>query len=386
MWSKKFSVNKVAFYMFWTILLVGKGLGYSARDPIFKSMTWGAILFAAFKLIITKWDKKSLFMVLILNLLGVIIFMKSKDAGPLLTIITITAAKDIDIRQLLKYSLWVKASLFVGRSSLAIIGVIDNQMSQFFDSSYERIRYGLGFGQPNATHYNLFIIFALFVIVYGKKMKLLHYIMLTMYNFFIFRYTDSKTGMLLSSIMLITSYLIVKNEGRVLDRLLKLGTNKIYIILGVVSFIICWLFKEYSLFSNYGTLSSRFLTSSQIMSKHSLSLFGASGIDTDFGYIEILYAYGVPLFVIFLLINTALLNLLRTNKLYVETGVMLCYSIYTLSESYTMSILMNITLIFISFILYPKNKEQYLEHIAEEGKGNKEHEKCIIYNESSGAI
>lgn len=156
------SVTKSLFYIFWTLLLVGKGLGMTSSNTVMVSITWVAIVFAILKLIATKWKKQELVISGALLILGLLVFMKTRDAAVLLTIMTICAAKDIDLRELFKYSFWFKFGMFFVRTSLALANVIDRQVLVRYDSGdIHTVRYALGYGQPNATHYTLFVILVL---------------------------------------------------------------------------------------------------------------------------------------------------------------------------------------------------------------------------------
>lgn len=61
----------------------------TSSNPIMVSITWIAIIFAAFKLITTKWKKQELVVSGVLLILGLIVFMKTRDAAVLLTVMTI---------------------------------------------------------------------------------------------------------------------------------------------------------------------------------------------------------------------------------------------------------------------------------------------------------
>ena len=39
----KISITKLLFYVFWTLLLIGKGLGMTSANPAMVTITWVAI-------------------------------------------------------------------------------------------------------------------------------------------------------------------------------------------------------------------------------------------------------------------------------------------------------------------------------------------------------
>ena len=192
------SITELTFMLFWTLLLVGKGLGMSSSDSVMVLITGVAIIFAILKMVFSKWKRQELIIIVGLSVLGLLVFVKSKDAAVLLTIISICAAKNIDLRKLFKYSFWLKFGMFVIRTSLALANVIDRQVLIRNDSgNIHTVRYGLGYGQPNATHYTLFVICVLLFLAY-KNIKTWVFIFFECYNYFIFSYTNSRTGFLMT--------------------------------------------------------------------------------------------------------------------------------------------------------------------------------------------
>lgn len=85
------SITELTFMLFWTLLLVGKGLGMSSSDSVMVLITGVAIIFAILKMVFSKWKRQELIIIVGLSVLGLLVFVKSKDAAVLLTIISICA-------------------------------------------------------------------------------------------------------------------------------------------------------------------------------------------------------------------------------------------------------------------------------------------------------
>lgn len=357
--TKNYFMENFFFYSFWLILLIGKGLGFTASSPLFQKMTWIAIGFAFIKLLMTRWDKKSLIICVLLNSLGILILLFSHETAPLLTSIAITSSKDIDIHKLLKVSFWIKMVFFLVVTSLAILGYIDNQEGIWF-SGIIRVRYGLGYGHPNSTHYTLFIIVSLCILIYHNKMNLFHYAVLFGYNYFIYRYTFSRTGFYLTILILILSYFSDKKFGKYILKSSYWICDKAYLMGCFLSIALCLYYSQKGMGSQFDTAVSRFLTGFRIINSNRLNLFGTYNIDTDLGYIKILYGHGLIALIILILGLTKLMKLMKNYQFNIELIILIVYSLYTFMEAATMSILMNLSLIFLSFILYPINLELYI--------------------------
>ena len=204
----KISITKLLFYVFWTLLLIGKGLGMTSANPTMVTITWIAIFFAIFKMLLSEWKKQELIATGVLLILGLIVFWKTRDAAVLLTIMAICASENIDLKQLFRYSFWLKLLMFVTRTSLAIANVIDRQILVRYDSGdVHTIRYALGYGQPNATHYTLFVICVLLFLSY-RNLKTWVFVLFELYNVFIFSYTNSRTGFLMTSLLILCVWAI----------------------------------------------------------------------------------------------------------------------------------------------------------------------------------
>ena len=352
--------------------MVGKGLGFTGRDSIFQIITFAALPFAALKLALSKWTRKELLVCIILNLIGVAVWIFSGDTSILLTTITVTACKDMDIYNIFKLSFWIRGIIFVVMTSLAIARKIDIQYRVRYFNGEIDVRYALGYDQPNAAHYTLFVVVVLALIAYHNRMKLYHYAALLAYNLFIFKYTDSRTGVSLTALVLILVYILDRWHVLTLRRLIERLGKYSYILATVGSFAICFLLATVPLLQSFETLSSRFATGTDVIRNNSLSLFGKPGIVTDFGYIAILYGNGIIVFALFITGMTLLFKMCQKYNMYVESAVMTVYAIYTLSEAYTGSVLMNLCLMFLACIIYPKSRKKLLStHIKDQKRFRK---------------
>jgi len=347
----------ICFYVFWIILLIGKGFGWDSSWYQFRYMTICAIPFAAIKLIYSKWTKKELITCILMNVVGLAVMYYTRSTDILLATITITACKDIDLYKLFKISFWIKAIMFVMTTEGAIAGRIYDQPSYRWHGGDEfELRYALGYGQPNATHFTLFIIIILGLLSYHHKMKLYHYLVFFAYNMYILQYTTSRTGMLMCTLALVLVFLMDRRKEIIIRNVIKYLGKYTYIIAAIISVVLTVLYGRVYFLYNLGTLSARFDTASRIMNAQRIPLFGIPNIDTDFGLMEILYGKGVIVFMFYVIVMTLVIRKHIKQKRYVEASICIMYAIYSLSESYNSSVLMNISLLFITEIIYSNNR------------------------------
>lgn len=359
---KMASLASVCFYVFWITLMIGKGLGFNNENELFRYITVAVIPFIAVKFLLTHWEKREFIVCVALNVIGIAIWLTSKDAGILLTIITITACKDINIYKLFKVTLWIRGPMFFVRTTLGILGIIDIQYRPRYLSPNEYyVRYALGYGQANATHYTLFIIIALTLILYHKRMNIFHYAIVVAYDLFIYHYTNSRTALILSMLILVMTRIIDGRYSGLIKVVLRKFGKYAYIVGATCGFAICLLSDKLPASGAFGTMFSRFRTGGRVVSSNQLALFGTTGIVTDFGYIAILYGSGIIIFILFLVSMTFLFKRLEIRGRHIEQIVLIAYAIYTVLEAYTGSILMNMGLFFLTVLIYPHNEEKLLQ-------------------------
>ncbi len=345
--------GKILFYTFWGIVVVGKGLGYTSADSVFQNMAWIAIIFASYKIIITKFSRRTMLICFLLNLMALMIWLCSGSTTVLLTTITISAMQDMRCSSIFKFSFWILGILFVLRTTLAILGILDVQQRYFFSDGTLRIRYALGYGQPNSTHFVLFVVIALCVLAYSKRIKIYHYFMMLAYNCFIFSYTDSRAGFSVTTLFILLCLLSSSRfANKILYRFFRFWSRKAFIITSVASVIIAQLFLRVDILREWGTFSSRFQTAFYVINNNNIALFGNSGISTDFAMINFLYSDGLVFFILFVVGYYFLLKRYSGKKDLQFMIACCCYAVYCLAEAYADSVLMNITLLMFGEYIY----------------------------------
>ena len=157
-----------------------------------------------FKVLLTRYTKKEFFLFIPLAFLAMYNYTLSGNIYCVYTILVIASMKDIDYSILFKvlfYSTLVSV-VFVGILSLFGIGS-PTQITQDFGRGLVETRYCFGLYHPNIWHQAIgrCIIFA--CIGYYKQLNIIHLLMLFVFNYFIYRMSISRTGLIAISIVLI---------------------------------------------------------------------------------------------------------------------------------------------------------------------------------------
>ena len=349
------SKGDICFYIFWAFLQLGKGLGLVASDSTFLVLVACGLPFALGKLLLTRWGSISFGKFLALNVIGIIAMVVSSETTYWLTIFCITVTRGVDLKKALKVNLFVRGPLFVVRTGMAILGFADiERRYRFSGSVITGIRYGLGYHHPNTTQVELFLLIVVLLLLYGKKMKWPHYLMVLAYNYLIYSYTDSRTPFVLAMVYIVGVWLIHFSKGRTLRSLIKLWSNSAWVICMAFSAIGCILYFISPSFRSLGTFASRFQTATTTMTVKSLPLFGIKGVYTDLGYVYIIYNGGVILATLFFVGINVLVGKLRKRNEKVLLWALSLMAVFAILEHSVFSVLTNGLLLFLRDVIYPE--------------------------------
>lgn len=354
----KAKIGIINYYIFWNLLMIGKGLGFTGNSRELRSIAYIAMTFLIIKIIYTSWKREELQWSIFLVSYGLINWILSQYTGVFLTILAIIGSKGVSRYKLFKMALYVRGTLFVYMLFSALLGFRDMEVSyRWIDRTQIIKRYSFGYGHPNASHYAFFTLILLFILLRIEKLKFIHYAIFIGFNIFVYKYTNSRTGLLM--VFFLLTLMMLENIGLIL--IIKINiTKNIYIIMTSISLAIVYLYDDIAVLHFYGTLSSRFSTANNLVNRYSINLFGIPNIETDFGYIAILYQSGIIAILIFVIGSTILLKkAIEQNNIKVM-ACLIIYGIYTMSESYSVSILMNVMLLYFSDFIF-KNEIQEQE-------------------------
>lgn len=353
----KYKLSDLCFYIFWFLLQLGKGLGLVAKDPLFIKLLICGVPFIVGKLLLTKWDRGSLLKCIALNLLGIVITLCSKTTTYWLSLLCITAMKDMDVKRIIKINIFVRGPMFLFRTISAILGFSDADIRYRFENgAISTVRYGLGYGHANTAQFELFMIIVIVFLLYYNRLKIYHYLLALCYNDFIYGYTNSRTPYYLGIVFLVGILIISRKEkySQYIARIMSFWSSKSWLIGLVFSVCGCVAYNYLPVFRKFGTFSSRFATAVATIKYFDLSLFGTQGVTTDLGLVYLLYNSGLFMTVLFFVATHKLLNLKIMGTEVTLQWAFACLSVFNILEHTTYSVISNGLLLFLVYVLYPK--------------------------------
>lgn len=303
----KVSIGEILYYIFWILMLAAKGWG------LYEGMTsYNICLLLAFgcvgiKILTENHSALEWLVMLSLLSLGCIVYFVSTEKAPLIYIIMIIGIKNVPIKRIFKVGLPIWAICMGIRALLEVTGV-----SQGLVLVHEKlglgpiIRWSFGYPHPNVLQISYAVLTAFILYLSTKKgkeqLKLL--MLLFLGNCYVFLYSVSYTGVVLTTLSLVTFYYFINRNG--FSKLEKVAMQSVLPICVIFSVAGPLLTEEGMLLEKLDPiinkiLNTRFLAS-RVYMDFGISMFGKapSELDTGFAldcsYVSLLVKDGVVLF------------------------------------------------------------------------------------------
>lgn len=298
------SWEELFFYLFFSIMLITKGMGLIEGQALYTlGILAGAGCFAV-KILLTRYSLMEYFISALLGILSVIAFINTREKGILFTFMLLLAMKNISVKKVFQLGLFIWTFTFWGLILIHLFGISNDLILAHEKLGLGHIlRYSLGFPHPNVLQisYVIFMMFFFYVCRPKGKRLILATILLFIGDCYIFLYSISYTGFILSVIYLIavcyfmTRKKISKFESFCIQ--LVLPFCAMLSIIGPVTFK----GKLFDIFNKL--LNTRFNLSRYFLTNQKITLFGSPLVEApnhfviDCSYVSCLLIYGLVLFI-----------------------------------------------------------------------------------------
>jgi hypothetical protein len=293
-------------------------------------------------------------------------FINTKDEV-VRAVMFVVACKDIDLMKMLKTTLVITgigAVILFILSATGIFGAFSVTADYGRGTNENPIietRYCFGMGHPNAFQTMLLMITSLVLYIYSEKMKIYHFILLEAINVIAYIFTDSKTGMLVITAMIVGVAVMKYCRG--------LENNKMIYIIGAIIVVGIVAFSMYGAYVGNGKegqfiyrldkiLNGRFQYAHYVDDAQieNWKLFALSGNDEFFdqGFIRLFYWYGIIPGILYIVANIYLIWQAYVNRDYPLLVIVVSYSVLSLVEAHLISVylLRNYLLIWLGYYWY----------------------------------
>ncbi len=292
------------------------------------------------------WDRDAFVRLTCFALICLTVFVNTRDESFVFLAIALFAVYQIDMYKIAKIDLCLRpicilltiTSYFLGTSPgndmISTWGVLS-------------IRYSLGYYHPNNLFAQVFAFCVALLLVYHDRLKIKHYIFLVLNIFCFGILTQSRTGILILSLMVLM----------ILMRRTKLFKSKIVKYIMQYSYVLCFGFSliGMGLFLQGKTffvalnnlITGRFSFAARAFENNGVTLLGQnitylstydvrgsseSAVIVDNYYVYILITWGVIYTVLILFLLTRQQKILLDNGELVFVIVMCCYAVYSITE------------------------------------------------------
>ena len=359
--NMSFHVEEIFYYLFFAILLFAKGIGLYDGMKEFTVCLLAAFLCFAVKICLTEHTLGELVQMAVLLGIGFLSWQSSGEKAAFIYLAVIVGMKHVPVKRVFMVGAAVWTVAFFGTAILAITKQIpDLALVHSKLGLGHIIRWSLGYTHPNVLHISYVILLAFFFYLarLGRKQLLILTGAAYLFNFYIFLYSVSYTGLILTTVyLLLNLYFNLRTKESRLEKILILCVFPVCALLSVIGPVAV----KGRMFDILNKLmNTRWNLSRYFLTHQPVTLFGGRLTDLpdtsysiDCSYVYVLMYYGILLFVLmcvgyFLTVRYEIKEGKRR-----ELAIMLSFFIAGMSEPFMANLsFKNLTLLFVGEYYY----------------------------------
>lgn len=295
------------FYMLYFLPLAGcVAMGISSSQITYRIVFAVAFLFLFLKLILTDYNRRDLLLIGAVMAFLCYVFYRTREKALIITAVSIFGCKDVDVKKVLKYTIFV---YIIGMSitiGLVMVGKVQGEIHHLTKGG---VRYDIndfGFSHPNSAYNHLLMIGVMAVAACGKKLCWYHYGLMTMAMLIGYKVFFSRTGLLIYFLLCIMLMLVYVVKWRMARKVLGFVLTLLPLGMAIASYILPTIFpKNIEIINKLNVyITGRIYLSFKALESTRLTWFGSrerpweSVYYIDNVYINILLSCGVLLFLL----------------------------------------------------------------------------------------
>ena len=359
----RFNLDKNEFVVsiFFFLISLCKGLGLSNGSKIYLILYVLGLIIASLKIFRIKMSTNEFITVLIIICLGVLDYIFGSESTILFTGLSLFFLKNSNITNIIKMIFWGRIIGFALMILLPIMGIIDMNTLPFYRNGETIIRYCFGYTHPNLAHSSFVLITIMYTYLYFDKISLKNLVLFEILNIVLYNFTFSRTGFYICTLFLLLT-LIMKKSKKAKDTVPKI-LNFVLITVLLLSISSAFLYGKVPIINKIDLeLTGRIRYINYIINNYTLPLIKItdySNVIFDNGYFDLFYNGGVLATIWFIILQIKTNMFIKQKKLYKEGLVTLIFLIYSITESYYASSIMNVSLLFFCYIIYKNKSNQF---------------------------
>lgn len=197
-------LSELCFYLFFVSLLFAKGIGLYDGQIGFKVFLIVALIGWLGKMLLTQYCVREMLIYAALIILGGAIYFTAHEKGALIVILLLCGLKNMNLKRVFQVGLVTWIFSFGILLVLTSFHIIDSAFKVHDRLGMGRIiRWSLGYAHPNVLHISYLVFVCFLIYVFKEKLSFFNLFLLGLGNLYVFMYSLSTTGFLVTTICLV---------------------------------------------------------------------------------------------------------------------------------------------------------------------------------------
>ncbi len=361
--NKKSLVQNL-FLAGWSLMVIHLYINYSSLSAYSNSIvSMVAFIFFLVKIAETRYSVKEIILCSFLIFFGILSLQNSQDMRALWFAIVIMASKNIDIEKTIKVTYGITVMCCLLFYVFCLLGISENETIYMSNGN---IRYGFGLGHPNTLQAYVLYIISMAIYVNYERMKGWFLVACVLLACFIYSFTYSRTGLIIVISVLIMTGLIRFLPSRSLISRGLVYIISLYILVFSLLPMIYYRYINPFFYMLNDLLTYRISQAAYFFRAYGTKLFGDCPIELtyekkyiylDMGYASMMVCQGLVYFLIIVVSMIFLLNKYVKEKCYKKILLLVSFILFLGTENAATYIFMNISMLFISEIIFTSAKQ-----------------------------
>lgn len=361
--EEKSSLEEVLYYIMFSLLLCLKGVGLEESSSMFRGVLAAAIILFVAKILIGKYSLRELIVLSVGVFGGVFYFWLIGSLSILIYALILLGMKNVSVPKVMKMGAVVWSACFIATVTAAI----------FFNRTgvqlvHEKLGLGpvlresLGYSHPNVLHVTYIVLMAFILYTCEKKYVMKTIVLLLLGDIWVFLYSMSYTGLLISFGMLVVYlYFTYRKQILIGEKIAIASILPLCIIVSIIPVVLDAHGRIYQIMNS--ALNNRVWAIKVFFNDYPQTILGQRIIRDNFSldnsYIYALAWYGIAfLLVIAVLYEGLVIKYLRTNRRK-ELAIILSFLVAGITEQFLFNAsIKNITFVFLGEVIFEFLKQE----------------------------
>lgn len=371
--EKRIDAGNKIYFIYFLLMISARALGMYEGTLIYTVVLVTAMLLFGAKMIISPHTLKEYLIAAALMLVAGIVYLHTGEKGLIVCFATLLGMKYVDKNRLLKYGTAAAGICIAARIFLGVFGITNEKYYlQYRAGAGTMLRHALGYAHPNTLHMNVLMLTMLIAYIVTQGLRKAPKktgaavlaglsVLLTCMNLYVFQYSGSRTGVLVSVVfLLINIWFYLEDDPGLIQKIICYAAFPAVCILAIVVPLILP-DDLYELLDRY-IFNSRFMIARYFWSHNGISIWGIrlnkpdpqfETYGLDMAHLYLFLQLGIVAFLVIAVITMAYIHFALKKKRMGELAVMMGTLVAGIWEPYLYNLgFKNFTYVFMGALLY----------------------------------